>query len=178
MGFMRKPLLYAHMQVQGHLNDTIVVNQPRLTMEEEQVITIPNNNELLMDKVENEELDETGLYVTELKDHVIIQEGEDQIYNEEDVVLNIPAEETVTDEVNHLVEDQINFVESEVTADDCKVETKVETVYTYNENEEGETIVVPSASQEEDKNVRLVQIRFPTSVDGEGRSWLSLVQNT
>jgi len=69
-------------------------------------------------------------------------------------------------------------VESEVTADDCKVETEVETVYTYNENEEGETIVVPSASQEEDKNVRLVQIRFPTSVDGEGRSWLSLVQNT
>ncbi|KAG5325811.1 ZN235 protein, partial [Pseudoatta argentina] len=178
MGFMRKPLLYAHMQVQGHLNDTIVVNQPRLTTEEEQVITIPNNNELLMEKVENEELGETGLYVTELKDHVIIQEEEDQIYNEEDVVLNIPAEETVTDEVNHLVEDQINFVENEITADDCKVETEVETVYTYNENEEGETIVVPSASQEEDKNVRLVQIRFPTSVDGEGRSWLSLVQNT
>lgn len=54
---------------------------------------------------------------------------------------------------------------------------QVETIYTYNENEEGETIVVPSVSQD-DKNVRLVQITFPTSVDGEGRSWLSLVQNT
>jgi len=70
----------------------------------------------------------------------------------------------------------MNFVESEVTEN--KTDTnQEETVYAYNENEEGETIVVPSASQGEDKNVRLVQIRFPT-VDGEGRSWLSLVQNT
>lgn len=46
--------------------------------------------------------------MTELKDHVIIQqEGEDQIYNEEDVVLNIPAEETVSGEVDSLVEDQV-----------------------------------------------------------------------
>lgn len=47
--------------------------------------------------------------MTELKDHVIIQqEGEDQIYNEEDVVLNIPTEETVSGEVDHLVvEDQV-----------------------------------------------------------------------
>lgn len=58
---------------------------------------------------------------------------------------------------------------------------QVETVYTYNETEEGETIVVPATANYkdiEDKNVRLVQIRFPSSVDGEGRSWLSLVQNT
>lgn len=53
-------------------------------------------------------MDETGLYVTELKDHVIIQqEGEDQIYNEEDVVLNIPTEETVGTEVDLVVEGQV-----------------------------------------------------------------------
>lgn len=72
-------------------------------------------------------------------------------------------------------------MESEITEDKPEVTDQVETVYTYNENEEGETIVVPSVSQYkegEDKNVRLVQIRFPTTVDGEGRSWLSLVQNT
>lgn len=71
-------------------------------------------------------------------------------------------------------------MESEITEDKLEVTDQVETVYTYNENEE-ETIVVPSVSQYkegEDKNVRLVQIRFPTTVDGEGRSWLSLVQNT
>lgn len=40
MGFMRKPLLYAHMQTQGHLNDTIVVNQPRLTTDDDQIVTV------------------------------------------------------------------------------------------------------------------------------------------
>lgn len=57
----------------------------------------------------------------------------------------------------------------------------VEEVYNYNETEEGETIVVPTSEYKEidgDKNVRLVQIRFPSSVSGDGRSWLSLVQNT
>lgn len=34
-GFMRKPLLYSHMNIQGHLNDTIVVNQPRISSEHE-----------------------------------------------------------------------------------------------------------------------------------------------
>lgn len=37
---MRKPLLYQHMQSQGHLNDTIVVNQPRLTTDDDQIITV------------------------------------------------------------------------------------------------------------------------------------------
>lgn len=69
-------------------------------------------------------------------------------------------------------------MESETTVESKTDTNQEETVYAYNENEEGETIVVPSASPREDKNVRLVQIRFPTSVDGEGRSWLSLVQNT
>ncbi|EZA61757.1 hypothetical protein DMN91_004497 [Ooceraea biroi] len=184
MGFMRKPLLYAHMQTQGHLNDTIIVNQPRLTTEEDHIITIPNNdsNLLIPEETGNEQLDETGLYVTE--DHVIIQqEGEDQIYNEEDVVLNIPAEEAVGGEVDLVVEDQINFAENEVA--ECKTEVmdEVETVYTYNETEEEEKmIVVPTTSEYkeivQDKGVRLVQIRFPATVDGEGRSWLSLVQNT
>lgn len=66
---------------------------------------------------------------------------------------------------------------------ECKTEAveQVETVYAYNENDEGETIVVPATTnykEIEEKNVRLVQIRFPSSVDGEGRSWLSLVPNT
>jgi len=52
-------------------------------------------------------LDETGLYVTELKDHVIIQEADDQIYNEEGIVLNIPAEEAVGGEVDLVVERRV-----------------------------------------------------------------------
>ncbi|CAK9822982.1 Zinc finger protein 235 [Anthophora retusa] len=184
MGFMRKPLLYAHMQTQGHLNDTIVVNQPRLTTEDE-VIAIPDGNvEILMNETENDQLEETELYVTELKDHVIIQqENEDQMYNEEDV-LNIPKEESGADEeVSHLVDGEMSFTENESM--ECKNEDseQVEEVYNYNETEDGETIIVPTTSEykdvEDEKNaVRLVQIRFPTSVGGEGRSWLSLVQNT
>ncbi|XP_017875013.1 zinc finger protein 714-like [Ceratina calcarata] len=185
MGFMRKPLLYAHMQTQGHLNDTIVVNQPRLTTEDDQVITISDGNvELLVDEAETDQLDETELYVTELKDHVIIQQPtEDPIYNEEDV-LNIPTEEHVADEEgNPLVDEEMNFAESEVL--DIKPEDaeQVEEVYNYAEAEDVETIVVPTTSEykdeEDDKSaVRLVQIRFPSSVSGESRSWLSLVQNT
>lgn len=185
MGFMRKPLLYSHMQTQGHLNDTIVVNQPRLTTEDDQVITIPEADvELLMDEAENDQLEETELYVTELKDHVIIQQqNDDEIYNEEDV-LNIPAEESVADEeVGHLVDGEMNFAESEPM--ECKTEDseQAEEVYNNYETEEGETIVVSEASEykeitDEKNAVRLVQIRFPSSVGGEGRSWLSLVQNT
>lgn len=75
----------------------------------------------------------------------------------------------------------MNFAENE--AIECKAESveRVEEVYNYNENEEGETIVIPAATEYkemEDKNVRLVQIKFPSSVGGDGRSWLSLVQNT
>lgn len=39
---------------------------------------------------------------------IIQQEGEDEIYSEENVVLNIPAEETVSGEVDSLVgEEQV-----------------------------------------------------------------------
>lgn len=65
--------------------------------------------------------------------------------------------------------------------DDTETVEHVEEVYNYNDAEEGETIVVPTTSEYkemDDKNVRLVQIRFPSSVSGDGRSWLSLVQNT
>lgn len=77
----------------------------------------------------------------------------------------------------------MNFAETEGM--ECKTEDpeQVEEVYNYNETEDGEAIVVPTTSgykeMGEEKNaVRLVQIRFPSSVGGEGRSWLSLVQNT
>lgn len=48
--------------------------------------------------------------MTELKDHVIIQQqNEDQMYNDEDV-LNISAEENVTgEEVGHLVDEEVGI---------------------------------------------------------------------
>ncbi|XP_043278917.1 zinc finger protein 436-like isoform X2 [Venturia canescens] len=187
MGFMRKPLLYAHMQTQGHLNDTIVVNQPRLTTDDEEVINIPEGDvELLMEGAENEQLEETELYVADLKDHVIIERNADSIYQEENV-LNISTEDNVgQEETDHeRVEDNaITFVDT--GALDCKsdeTDQQVEQVYGYNTNEDGETIVVPSTSNYKeivtDKNsVRVVQIRIPPAVNGEPSRWLSIVQNT
>lgn len=185
-GFMRKPLLYAHMQAQGHLNDTIVVNQPRLTTEDDQIITIPENNaELLMDDCANNQLEETALYVTELKDHVIIQHQDDnQMYNEESV-LNIPVEENVVGEVvdQITVDEQMHFAERDSIEDKNEETNQVEEVYAYNDSEEGETVVPHPAEykeivEEKKHSVRLVQIKFPSAVSEEGRSWLSLVQNT
>lgn len=51
------------------------------------------------------------MYVTELKDHVIIQqEGEDHIYTEEDI-LNIPTAEKEVDADQLVVETQVKIVD-------------------------------------------------------------------
>lgn len=69
----------------------------------------------------------------------------------------------------------------------CKTEDgkQIEEVYSYNDSEDGSTIVVPTTSQYEElsgdnkNSVRLVQIRIPASATTEdGRNWLNLVQNT
>lgn len=77
-GFMRKPLLYAHMQSQGHLNDTIVVNQPRLQTDD---FTLNTDQEAKIQCIAGDEndiatasIEETdGVFLTDLKDHVIMQ---------------------------------------------------------------------------------------------------------
>lgn len=54
-------------------------------------------------------MQETELYITELKDHIILPDG-DQIYHEENV-LSIPSEENIVEEgVEHLVVDgQVSY---------------------------------------------------------------------
>uniref|UniRef100_A0A0C9QG01 ZNF235_3 protein n=1 Tax=Fopius arisanus TaxID=64838 RepID=A0A0C9QG01_9HYME len=172
MGFMRKPLLYAHMQSQGHLNDTIVVNQPRLTTEEDQVILPGGGVELLMEE-NADELGETELYVTDLKDHVIIH-GNDNIYQEESVLDITDGEGIEEGAVQHMVVDsQMTFTEGEVIQ--CKTSEDGEQVYSYNDPADGETIVVSTGADYKDlmgdsKNpVRLVQIRIPSSVGVDGK---------
>lgn len=41
---MRKPLLYAHMEAQNHLNDKIIVNQPRIAIKKENNNLDPNQS--------------------------------------------------------------------------------------------------------------------------------------
>lgn len=74
---MRKPLLYAHMETNGHLNDTIVVNQPRLTTDDDQLVTFNIDGEMELIHEEDQEMGETKEYIYDLKDHVILQNAEE-----------------------------------------------------------------------------------------------------
>lgn len=146
MGFMRKPLLYAHMQtqvrftleiifkiyfenilgsywyisfnVQGHLNDTIVVNQPRLTTDDDQIVTVNADGE--MELVESSDVlgagsedgeasEDTKLYIAELKDHVIIQDPSQLYGNSKGAMIvgeSLDEDDTVVqDAVKHLIID-------------------------------------------------------------------------
>lgn len=53
-------------------------------------------------------MEETELYVTDMKDHVIIQEEDENIYEEEEAVLDIPSEANITsDQVDIVVNNQV-----------------------------------------------------------------------
>ncbi|XP_033210509.1 zinc finger protein 585A-like isoform X2 [Belonocnema kinseyi] len=165
---------------EGHLNDTIVVNQPRLTTEEDQVITVEEGNvELLMENAEVAQMQETELYVAGLKNHVIIHQDGNQVYHEGNI-LSIPTD--ASEQVQHLVvEGQLLDNEEEESKEDIEEAAEL---YSYEDGEGEETLVLPGTSGYKEilgdaKNaVRLVQIRIPTSSAGDGRNWLSLVQST
>lgn len=44
-GYMRKPLLYAHMETANHLNDTIIINQPHISSKEGKEIVLSDTEE-------------------------------------------------------------------------------------------------------------------------------------
>ncbi|XP_053684900.1 zinc finger protein 436-like [Sabethes cyaneus] len=70
-GFMRKPQLYAHMQQRSHLNDTIVVNQPRITNDD--MLEFDTTTDSIGDPVE-----------LDFKDAIILKEETDEYYIEEE----------------------------------------------------------------------------------------------
>lgn len=153
MGFMRKPLLYNHMQTQGHLNDTIVVNQPRLTNDEELVTEntdlLPETTEVEMTIVDGQQQDhETKVYIAGLKDHVIIQqEGEDRCYAEKTVMVgeaDMKEQGIVQEAVEHLIIDgQVHFADPSELADMGSV-TEVTTTPNFRATEGRHALVVPA----------------------------------
>lgn len=53
---------------------------------------------------------DTQLYVTELKDHMIIQQDDEHVYQDESV-LDIPTEENIDEQVEHMVVgNQVNYL--------------------------------------------------------------------
>jgi non-homologous end joining protein Ku len=77
----------------------------------------------------------------------------------------------------------MTFEDSEVMECKTEVTDNMEEVYGY-QDADGNTIVLPTSAnikeiiEDGNKTMRLVQIRIPTDSAGDGRSWLSLVQNS
>ncbi|KAL1518229.1 hypothetical protein ABEB36_001885 [Hypothenemus hampei] len=121
IGFMRKPLLYQHMQMQGHLNDTIVVNQPRLTLDDK--IDMDTESHVVA-IAEIEEEPKIFIDGTEDNDDQIIIDGRkiafvaDSSENEEDA-------EEVVDEIEQVIatdEDYEEILSSEaITAGETQI---------------------------------------------------------
>ncbi|XP_046676340.1 zinc finger protein 623-like isoform X2 [Homalodisca vitripennis] len=201
MGFMRKPLLYNHMQTQGHLNDTIVVNQPRLTTDEDNIlvaqtggenlemafVTDSDGNTKLLHADGSVELDpgsqDTKMYIAELKEHVILhKEREDGIVEGDEIVEGAEYDETV----QHLIIDgQVHFANPGGIEALEEGGAEMESVAEITTLEEGacRALVVPNARhyseqtaavQTDAGTVQLVQIRIPTDTDGQ--TWINILQ--
>lgn len=59
-GFMRKPLLYAHMESQNHMNDQIIINQPRIPIKKD-----GKNIEIIEECIDNDDGDIVYLNLNE-----------------------------------------------------------------------------------------------------------------
>lgn len=119
MGFMRKPLLYNHMQSQGHLNDTIVVNQPRLATDEDLAVEAAAITEdgdaaevemTIVGDDSGHHPEETKLYIAELKEHVIIQDGDDRCYAEKAVVVGSDDSDLKDGSEQHIVQEAVEHL--------------------------------------------------------------------
>ncbi|XP_073987260.1 uncharacterized protein [Rhodnius prolixus] len=191
VGFMRKPQLYNHMQARGHVNDTIVVNQPRLTTDEDLLAQQAEEAQLAaamgeQPKWQNDEdqENETKVYISELKEHVIIQPSK----NEE-----VGEEGHYTEEVGHLIIDgPVHFADG----DTLELATTDGTT-TLGEGMEGaHHLVVPAGAtvrtsqpgteytveagdgttmQTANGQVHLVQITLPESSESH-TAWFNIVE--
>lgn len=90
-GFMRKPQLYSHMQQRGHLNDTIVVNQPRITNDD--LLEFDTTTDSIGDPLE---LDKQGIVYEEDPDE--LEGARDEYYIEEEEMEEDDGEEEEDDE--------------------------------------------------------------------------------
>ncbi|XP_055373055.1 zinc finger protein ZFP2-like isoform X2 [Condylostylus longicornis] len=94
-GFMRKPLLYNHMQSVGHINDTIVVNQPRIKQTLETSINDLENGEIQIIKEDSD-------YKMVMDSRVILKDDSDEI---DEIILE---EEHLIDGMEDNQENSIN----------------------------------------------------------------------
>ncbi|XP_026477455.1 zinc finger and SCAN domain-containing protein 12-like [Ctenocephalides felis] len=196
-GFMRKPLLYAHMQSQGHLNDTIVVNQPRLQTDD---FTLNTDHEAKIQCIAGDEndiatasIEETdGVFLTDLKDHVIIQDGDNIYATEASNIHNINelTSQPASDDENLVIDgNQIRFSDetndgdqmgiTQISIDDDGVEYADQYLQVITDDLDAEQIEIISNQQRTIQTsngpVQLVQIRIPGPDGKEDKAWVNLV---
>ncbi|XP_075214790.1 uncharacterized protein LOC142320645 [Lycorma delicatula] len=183
MGFMRKPLLYNHMQTQGHLNDTIVVNQPRLTTEEDMIVppgaemtemTLVTDSEgnhklLPADQVDMDgTAGDTKMYIAELKEHVIIQQRKDPMEKPAVVAEEIAEGAEYEEAVEHLIIDgQVHFSNpSGMEALEGNGEVSSVAEITTSLDDRQHTLVVPASRHHGSYNVGEPQTTMVQTEDG------------
>ncbi|KAJ8966686.1 hypothetical protein NQ317_014014 [Molorchus minor] len=127
-GFMRKPLLYQHMQAQGHLNDTIVVNQPRLTTDDDQLVTVNSAGEMEIVDAATAAAADSKLYIQDQDgtEHIIIDgqqisfaEGSDEENDGE-----------IIDEIEQVVTGQVDDEYEEIITSDVLAQGETQIIET------------------------------------------------
>ncbi|KAF5299695.1 hypothetical protein FQA39_LY11490 [Lamprigera yunnana] len=196
-GFMRKPLLYQHMQSQGHLNDTIVVNQPRLTTDDDQIITVNAEGEMeivetegvtnleAIEVTEEDCTEDSKLYIAE---HMLVESGE--MFEESKAFVNLNEHQiTNSGGIEHIIIEgqQIQFtdesegVEVENVEEDT-IEDGEEHMVTADEDLEemiadgnvlnGKTQVIDTPNGP----IHFVHVRIPNDSGEEEEAWLKIVR--
>ncbi|XP_050506655.1 zinc finger protein 286A-like isoform X2 [Diabrotica virgifera virgifera] len=151
-GFMRKPLLLQHMQTQGHLNDTILVNQPRLpniTIKEEDMISLNPNEEIeLLDASSSD----GNLYIQD-------QDGTEHILIDQPISIAEVSEEDneeIINEIEQVVDDQGEECEEILTSDALTT---------------GETQIIETS----EGPIQLVKVRIHQGDGEEKEAWIRIV---
>ncbi|XP_063390127.1 zinc finger protein 585A-like [Cydia fagiglandana] len=127
-GYMRKRLLYSHMNTQGHLAESIVVNQPRVTI---QRVSDGAPGDNVYESAEELELDSEGtveasgsqnaVYIGDKKYKYILQDGKTSLNLVRD------TEDILTYNLEGDLKSESNFLEA-VTAEQLGEESQVNTV--------------------------------------------------
>lgn len=157
-GFMRKPLLYQHMQSQGHLNDTIVVNQPRLTLDDKITLDAESHLVSVEDVVHG---NDSKLFIAgeDGTEHIII-DGQK---------LTFAEESSENEEDNGEIIDEIEEVRGNVV-----IETEngdYEEILSSEALTSTETQIIDTP----DGPVQLVKVRIPNENGEEEEAWIKIV---
>ncbi|XP_065199838.1 zinc finger protein 623-like [Planococcus citri] len=197
LGFMRKPLLYNHMNTAGHQNDTIVVNQPRLTTDEVltnisttstataiqpqiemTIITDEEGNQKLVptNSLTQEVGPDQKLYIHEMKEHILIpdEQNPNQQHN-----LHIVMDGQV--EVQYASQHELGTVHHVQTAnaivpDDIQITSDGSAVVVpHSENSTITYHQEPATIKTDSGPIQIVQIRLSEDSE-EQKQWINLLQ--